>query len=91
MVMGDHSWRTELWKPTEEWTEEDQETSAGKAFDDRPAMVVKLARENGGALFGAHIDAAFPAERTRGMLEELMAGRIRTEKDLERWVEGQAR
>jgi hypothetical protein len=82
VVMGDHSWRTWMWSVSLFWTEEDRALTAGKDFDDRPAMVVKLA----GPGQAAHIDTAFEAKRTRWLLDELMTGRIRTEADLARWV-----
>ncbi len=87
VVLGDHSWRTWMWGGSLFWTGEDEAVSAGKGFDDRPAMVVKLANRG----MAAHVDAAFEAKRTRWLLDELMTGRIRTEAELARWVGEQAR
>ena len=87
VVLGDHSWRTWMWSESLFWTEEDRAVTAGESFDDRPALVVKLPQSRA----GVNIDTAFEAKRTRWMLDELMTGRIRTEGDLARWTEEQAR
>jgi hypothetical protein len=87
VVLGDHSWRTWMWDASLFWTEEDRAVTAGEKFDDRPALVVKLPKSR----VGTKIDTAFEAKRTRWLLDELMAGRIRSEPDLARWTEEQAR
>lgn len=83
IVMGDHSWRPYLWKPYPGWTAEDERASGGGKFDPRPFYVVKLAGEH----TGARIDAPFRALKTRGLIESLLAGKIRTADDLRAWVE----
>jgi hypothetical protein len=85
VVLGDHSWRTWMWGDSAFWTEEDRAVSAGKNFDDRPALVVKLPKGRG----GTHIDTAFEAKRTRWLLDELMTGKIGTAEDLAKWTEEQ--
>ncbi len=49
VVMGDHSWRTELlWGGSSQWTKEEEIASHGGEFDDRPAYVVKLPNQQDG-------------------------------------------
>lgn len=84
IVMGDHSWRTQLiWTKLPEWTAEEQRASDGGKFDDRPAYIVKLA----GQTSGTRIDDPYQAVRTRALMDALMDGKIRTSEDLKDWVD----
>jgi hypothetical protein len=65
-----------------DWTAEDERASKG-GFDTRPFYLVKLAGEQK----GAKIDAPFRALDTRGLMDELLGGRIRTVDDLRAWVQ----
>jgi hypothetical protein len=86
LLMGDHGWRTTLiWEKSPEWTEEEERASLGGTFDHRPAYIVKLA----GQTAGARIDRPFDAVRTRSLVDELLAGRVRTFGDLKAWVANQ--
>jgi Sulfatase len=83
VVMGDHSWRTQLmWKNSLEWTEEEQRASQGGEFDDRPAYVVKLADQRVGARF----DGPFAAVNTRRLFDGLLSQQIRSVEDLSAWA-----
>jgi hypothetical protein len=83
LVMGDHGWRTTLvWKKYPEWTAEEQRASLGGTFDGRPGYIVKLA----GQTTGQRIDVPFDAVGTRALVDELLAGRVRTADDLKAWV-----
>jgi hypothetical protein len=83
VLMGDHSWRTQLfWKGSPEWTEEEQRASHGGEFDDRPAYVVKLAEQR----VGAHFDGPFAAVNTRRLLDGLLSQQIRSAEDLSAWA-----
>jgi Sulfatase len=86
VVMGDHSWRTDLiWKSSAGWTEEDEMANHGDAFDDRPAYIVKLANQH----TGERVDERFDAIRTRTLMGALMQGRVKTVKELKGWVGAQ--
>jgi Sulfatase len=86
LVMGDHSWRTQLeWVGSPEWTPEDEVASHGGQFDDRPAYVVKLPGQHA----PARIDQPFAATRTRALLDAILAGRMHTSDNLRAWVEQQ--
>jgi hypothetical protein len=82
VIMGDHSWRIYNWNSMPDWTAEDERASKG-GFDTRPFYLVKLAGEQKGAT----IDAPFRALDTRGLMDELLGGRIRTVDDLRAWVQ----
>ncbi|WP_263377108.1 sulfatase-like hydrolase/transferase [Granulicella aggregans] len=90
VIMGDHSWRTELlWAANADWTPEEQEASNGGRFDDRPGYIVKLPKQK----VGTTIDIRFPAVNTRSLLDAIMAKQIVSPQDLASWVtlQGQKR
>ena len=83
IVMGDHSWRTQMiWKNSPFWTPEDEAASRGGEFDDRPAYIVKLPHQTE----AAKVEASFPAVRTRALLDGILDGRIRTVPELTSFV-----
>jgi len=81
VLMGDHGWRTQIWK-ARGWNETDEAASNGGKFDTRPAYIVKLPNQHE----GARINQPFHALETRALFDALMHGQIRTEPDLEAWV-----
>jgi hypothetical protein len=86
LVMGDHAWRTrQIWSSTQAWNEEDQQASDGDRFDDRPGYILKLPGQH----MPAEITAAFPALRTRALLDQLLADRFTDPDQLKRWVNEQ--
>jgi len=82
VVMGDHSWRTALWVPADDWTAEDGAASQGGQFDNRPAYIVKMPYQK----TPAHVDSHFPAIRTRALLDGIIDGRLKTADDLAAWA-----
>lgn len=82
VVMGDHSWRTYMWRARGGWTEEEERASEGGKFDDRPGYIVKLA----GQEKGDRIDLPFQAVKTRALMDALMSGNIHSPEDLQAWV-----
>lgn len=82
VVMGDHSWRTQVWKRNAWWNATDEAASHGGVFDARPGYIVKLPAQK----VGASIHEPFHALETRMMLDALMSGQIKTAADLEAWV-----
>jgi len=40
IVQGDHSWRTQMWRPLPGWTAEDERVSHGGVFDPRPMLMI---------------------------------------------------
>ena len=43
IVQGDHSWRTEMWRPLPGWSAEDERISHGGDWDPRPALLIHAA------------------------------------------------
>ncbi len=82
VLMGDHSWRPDLWRAFPGWTAEDEAASDGGGFDDRPAYVVKLPGER----IATNIDTPFDAIRTRSLLNGIMHGQIRSTAELSTWI-----
>jgi len=81
VLMGDHGWRTHIWKD-QSWDETDEAASHGGKFDSRPGYIVKLPNQK----TGMRINEPFHALETRALLDALMNGQIKTETDLEAWV-----
>jgi membrane-anchored protein YejM (alkaline phosphatase superfamily) len=82
VVMGDHGWRTQIWKE-KEWSATDEAASHGARFDTRPGYIVKLPNQRE----GARIDEPFHALQTRALFDALMSEQIRTAPDLDAWVQ----
>jgi hypothetical protein len=86
IVMGDHSWRTaQIWRDSMTWTDEDQAASHDGEFDPRPGYIVKLPNQQ----TSSRVDEAFPAVRTRALLDALIHDRLQTPADLKAWASQQ--
>jgi hypothetical protein len=87
VIMGDHSWRTELlWEKSSFWTAEDDAASSHGQFDDRPAYIVKMPEQRQ----AVRMDAPFAAMRTRALFDGLLDGRLSSTSDLTAWVQQQS-
>jgi hypothetical protein len=83
LIMGDHSWRTQLvWRNSPFWTPEDETASSSGQFDDRPAYIVKMPQQQQGTV----IDTPLPAIRTRALLDAIISHKIQTADDLAAWA-----
>jgi hypothetical protein len=40
LVQGDHSWRTQMWRPLPGWSAEDERITHGGAWDPRPVLLI---------------------------------------------------
>jgi hypothetical protein len=40
IVQGDHSWRTDMWRPVPGWSAEDERASDGGKWDPRPVLLI---------------------------------------------------
>lgn len=43
VVQGDHSWRTQMWRPLPGWSAEDERISQGGEWDPRPVLLIHAA------------------------------------------------
>ena len=83
VIMGDHSWRTELfWRGSQDWTKDEEMASQGGVFDNRPVYILKLADQHE----GNRIDTPFDALDTRMLFDALLSQRIRSAEELSAWV-----
>lgn len=47
VVQGDHSWRTQMWRPLPGWSEEDERISHKGQWDSRPVLLIHTAGQQG--------------------------------------------
>jgi hypothetical protein len=86
LVMGDHSWRTQLlWTKDPRWSTEEQRASHNGKFDDRPFYALKLP----GQTTAAQITQPYRANRTKALLDALLLHKINTPEQLAQDVAGQ--
>ncbi len=70
IVQGDHSWRTQFWRPQPGWSAEDERVSHGGQWDPRPLLLIHEAGEK---------DAETVASPTSLMyVHDFIAAKIRT-------------
>jgi hypothetical protein len=81
LLMGDHSWRTLLWKHYMPWSLEDEQANRA-GFDPRPAYVLKLPYQQ----TTASVNSEFQAVRTRSLLKALLRGQFHTPQDVQNWT-----
>lgn len=83
IVSSDHAWRVRMWKMSPLWTEEDEQVSQER-FDPRPVLMVRFP----GSATGTKIEAAFPELKTHELIGGVIAGKIGSNADVEKWVSG---
>ncbi|MGB6743836.1 MAG: sulfatase-like hydrolase/transferase [Terracidiphilus sp.] len=67
IVHGDHSWRTQMWRPLPGWSAEDERISEGGKWDPRPALLIHAPGQQSPATVAAptsimHVHDAVAAE-----------------------------
>ncbi len=67
IVQGDHSWRTEMWRPLPGWSAEDERISHGGQWDPRPVVMIHAPGQQSGGTVAAptsimHVHDAVAAE-----------------------------
>jgi hypothetical protein len=85
IVSSDHSWRTPLWKPEPDWSEEDERVSNGGKFDTRPVLMVRLAGSDSGELISKPVSALV----VHSILDGLLRDEIHNSTDLEHLIDQQ--
>lgn len=83
VIMGDHSWRTWIWRGLSGWTTEEERASHGGRFEPRPLYVVKLA----GQRSGISVDTPYHALNTRFMIDQIFSHQIQTPQELAAWAQ----
>ena len=69
IVEGDHSWRTMMWRPLPGWSAEDERIWQGHPWDDRPALLIHSAGQQGPASVDTTTSLLF--------VHDFVAGQIR--------------
>jgi hypothetical protein len=77
IVSSDHSWRIPMWKPSQEWSAEEERASGGY-FDERPVLLVHFP----GQTTGNDLSSALPALLEHDMIADMLLGKINNPKDL---------
>ena len=85
VVMGDHSWRTMIWRGTaylDGWKPEDESASHGGQYDEPVAYIVKLP----GQTTEARVDTPYSSVDTRKLFDAILSRKINSVTDLTAWA-----
>jgi membrane-anchored protein YejM (alkaline phosphatase superfamily) len=77
IVSSDHSWRTLMWRPTEDWSLEELRASRG-SYDPRPVLMVQFPGSVAGQVVAKPVDALV----LHRILEDLLRGHMHSPTDL---------
>jgi hypothetical protein len=69
VVQGDHSWRTQMWRPLPGWSAEDERISHGGEWDPRPVLLIHAA--------GQQTPATVTAPTSLMFVHDFVAAQIR--------------
>jgi hypothetical protein len=69
IVCSDHSWRLPLWRPTPQWTKEEEIASRGR-FDQRPVLMI----HNPGQQSERDVNEPFDGIRIHEIIERMLRG-----------------
>ncbi len=69
IVCSDHSWRVPLWRPTPEWSKEEEIASQGR-FDQRPVLMIHYP----GQQTERDVNAPFDGIRIHEIIEHMLRG-----------------
>jgi F0F1-type ATP synthase assembly protein I len=81
VLTSDHSWRVGMWKMSPLWTAEDQRVSQDR-FDPRPVLMVRFPQ----SMRGEQIATPFPQLQLHTLLQQMIAGQIVSNADLDTWL-----
>jgi len=81
LLMGDHSWRTQIWSKLQPWSADDSQANHA-GFDPRPVYLLKLPHQRG----SVEVSTAYEAVHTRSLLNALLRGELQTSSDVQKWI-----
>lgn len=81
IVSSDHSWRTSIWRPAENWTAEEERASGGK-FDDRPVLLIHFPGQSS----AEDVRTALPELMEHDAIAHMLEGKIGNRDDLDRFL-----
>ncbi len=81
IVSSDHSWRTSIWRPGENWTAEEERASGGK-FDDRPVLLIHFPGQSS----AEEVRTSLPELMEHDAIASMLEGKIGNREDLDSFL-----
>jgi hypothetical protein len=75
IVQGDHSWRTDMWRPLPGWSAEDERISHGGQWDPRPLLLIHAAGQKNADTVTAQASIMYVHDRVASEIEAMAKGR----------------
>jgi hypothetical protein len=75
IVQGDHSWRTDMWRPLPGWSAEDERISHGGKWDPRPLLLIHAAGQRSTETVTAPTSIMYVHDRVESEIEAMAKGR----------------
>ncbi len=75
IVHGDHSWRTDMWRPLPGWSAEDERISHGGKWDPRPLLLIHAAGQKDAETVTAPTNVLSIHDRVAAEIEAMAKGR----------------
>jgi Sulfatase len=71
LVQGDHSWRTQMWRPLPGWSAEDERISRGGEWDPRPVLLIHAPGQRNPETVTAPTSLMFVHDYVAGQIQAL--------------------
>lgn len=84
IVSSDHSWRVNMWRASDLWSEDEERASKGK-FDPRPVLLIHFPGSNAGEVW----TNPFPEIETTAIIQAMLGSKLRSQADLNMWLDAQ--
>jgi hypothetical protein len=81
IVSSDHSWRIAMWKPTGNWSPEEERASGGH-FDPRPVFLIHFP----GQTSGEDVNTALPELLEHDIIADMLLGKVNNPDDLNEFL-----
>lgn len=75
IVQGDHSWRTDMWRPLPGWSAEDERISHGGQWDPRPLLLIHAAGQKSAETVTAETSIMYVHDRVAAEIAAMGNGR----------------
>jgi hypothetical protein len=85
IVSSDHSWRTWVWKPFPDWSEQEESATHGGVFDPRPVLMVSLPNSDSPQVVAKPVSLL----AVHTIIEGLLRGQIHTSGDIKNLIDQQ--
>ena len=81
IVSSDHSWRIPLWRPSAEWTREEESASRGR-FDERPVLLIHFPAQHS----ANEVNESLPEMVEHDIIADMLRGRMNNVKELQAFL-----